>query len=555
MLRFFEDVDRHKILLDAPIVSDDIRNMQNLFDTYKVSWSVEFGHIYSVDRKLTLMLYTEVYNKKRDIQIITHKNRLSKYLHRLGFKSIFISLIKKETVDSEAIRIVLLGGSSDSSPKVINIVKNCSFNNLAFVIVQHVEPHKNGYFDEILQPKTAHKVDYAKDGEKIRTGKIYLAPSDEHLKIENGCFRFTNEKRYNYSRPSISLSYESFSHYYKDSLLAIQECGYAQDGVDKLELLKRNGSKIIIQDAKECEATSMVENAISLGAHNYVFNESTIIAYINFLDKKLNILEWIEYLLEMIYKRYSYDFRLYQRDMIKRRLEVFMIKHDIKSVKNAVCVIIFNKGAFKAFFLEVSINVTKFFRNPTSYRYMAEFMKKMHKHSRSLKIWSAGSSSGKEAYSIAILLSNLGMLDKSLIYATDFNGVIIEDAKNAIYSNESYEVAKENFSKVGLDDSLDNYVMKNDNFMMVNKRIMEKVLFLKHNLATDSSFNEFDIIICKNVIIYFNDNLQKKVFNLIYDSLRFGGHLVLGSSETIPISFTNKFEEFSNDCKIYKKVA
>ena len=147
------------------------------------------------------------------------------------------------------------------------------------------------------------------------------------------------------------------------------------------------------------------------------------------------------------------------------------------------------------------------------------------------------------------------MLNKSLIYATDFNSVIIEEAKNGIYSNKSYIVAQENFSKIGIKYNLADSVSENDSYVIINEEIKKKILFFQHNLVEDSSFNEFDIIICKNVVIYFDNHLQKKVFQLFYDSLKFGGHLVLGESEYIHPLFVEKFEQDNLDSKIFKKVA
>ncbi len=554
MIKFFEGDEVCDIVIDPPMLLDDIDYLKSLLNANYIEYRITFGRIYSLNQKVTTLLYDKIFNNKKKITITTHKNKLNRYLSRLGFKSSFVSLIKDEIVDVQNIKVILIGGSANSSSKIINIIKSISLHNLTLVVVQHVDPKKDGLFDEILQPYTQHKIEYARDIHKLEKSKIYLAPADKHLKIENGRFSLTQEKKHNYSRPSISLSYESFSSQYKESFLAIQECGYSNDGVDALSLLKKNGSIIIIQDPKECEATSMIDKAIAKKTHNYILDEKSIIDYINFLDKKLSLEDWIIYLLDMILERYHYDFRLYQRDMVSRRLEIFMIKHDVKEIKNAVGVILFNKSAFKAFFLELSINVTEFFRDPNSFKSIIKLMDKAYNHSRSIKIWSAGCSSGKEAYSLSIILSHLGILDRSIIYATDFNSVVLDEAKAAIYPKSSYDIALENFKHVGLNDSLDNYVMKNSNFVAINDNIAQKVLFLQHNLVTDSSFNEFNIIICKNVIIYFNDNLQERVFKLIYDSLKFGGHLILGESEMIHLSFRDKFRSFDEKSKIYQKI-
>ena len=555
MLKWFDHKSLCHIVLELPITIDDKLLMSSLFEKNYTSWTLEFGRIYSVDIEIINLLYQEIFENFKDIRIIVHKSKLSRYLHKLGFKATFDSLVKEDVVNIKDIEVVLIGGSADSSSKVLEIVENVSLDNLALVVVQHVEPNRDGTFDKILQRKTQYSVSYAKEGSKVKKAHIYLAPRDKHLQVENGYFYFSDEDKYNYAKPSISLCYESFSNYYKEKLLVIQECGYASDGVDKLELLKKNSSKLIIQDIDECEAKPMITNALSVGVHDYVLNLENIIDYIKILDKRFTKESWLEYLLDMIIKKYSYDFKLYHRDMLSRRFDVFMLKHGIDNIKDAVGVILFNRSAFKGFFLEVSINVTELFRKPSSFKKSSKLLDKFYQGRHNVKIWSAGCSSGEEVYSMAILLDIMKLLDKSIIYATDFNATILEEAKNGVYSKETFALAKRNFEELGLETSLDSYFTENNNFVVINEKIKKKALFFQHNLVEDSSFNEFDIIICKNVVIYFNDNLQDKVFKLFYDSLKYGGHLILGESEMLPSNFLNKFEQISSDCKIFKKVA
>ncbi|MEA2100273.1 MAG: CheR family methyltransferase [Campylobacterota bacterium] len=554
MLKFFDSNHSCHIILELPITSDDYDMLKSLFTKEYSSWHLEFGRVYSIKTDMLNLLYKEIYDNSKHISITTHKNKLNSYLYRRGFKTTFKSLIKQDVLDIENIELVLIGGSADSSSKIIEIVKNVRLHNLALVVVQHVQVDKNGIFDELLQNYTNYKVSYAKDGMKIQKGFIYLAPNNKHLKVKEGFFYLSDDENYNYSKPSISLSYESFSSYYKEKLLVIQECGYASDGVDKLELVKQNSSKLIIQQIEECEAKPMVSNALFLKVHDYVLSLEDIIIYINLLDKRVTKEGWIDYLLEMIYKKYDYDFKLYYRDMVNRRVDIFMAKHDIKSIKNAVGVILFNRSAFKGFFLEVSINVTELFREPKTLKRSADILKKHYKNTYNIKVWSAGCSSGEETYSIAIILDCLGLLEKSIIYATDFNSVVIEEAKNGTYSNKSYEAAQNNFNKIGLETDLDKYLIKNNNYIEIDERIKDKAMFFQHNLIEDSSFNEFDIIICKNVIIYFDKELQNRFFQLFYDSLKFGGYLVLGESETIARVFCDKFKQSEDNCNIFKKV-
>ena len=555
MLKFFEQGVSCTVLLEPPLNISDTQTLSTLFNKDYASWNVEFGRIYGLKADMLNLLYEEIFKNQKNISITTRKNKLNRYLRKLGFSTTFDSLIKDSVVDIENVKLVLIGGSADSSPKILNIIKNTTLDNLSLVIVQHVEPDRVGKFDSILKNDTKYKVSYAKDGEAIKKAHIYLAPNNKHLRVENGCFVLGDDEKSNYAKPSISVSYESFSKYYRESLLVIQECGYASDGVDKLEQLKANGSKLIIQDKRECEAKQMVLNAETLNIHDYILHESDIINYINLLDKKQDLNVWIEYLLEMILKRYGYDFRLYHRDMVERRLGVFMLKHEIKSIKNAVGVVIFNRSAFKGFFLDISINVTEFFRHQESFNTLIKLLNINYKNAHNIKIWSAGCSSGEEVYSMAIILDYIDMLKKSIIYATDFNSVILQEAKNGIYSKEIYELGKTNFNSIDIGNNLDNYFDVNSNFVTVVDKIKEKTNFFEHNLATDSSFNEFDIIICRNVVIYFDDDLQDKVFGLFYDSLKFGGHLILGDSESLNLKYSSKFKQSDDNCKIFKKVA
>ncbi len=351
MLKFFDTPSTCHIILEPPLTQSDTEILKSQLSKEYISWHVEFGRIYSVELVIVEMLYTEIFVNNKNITITTHKNKLNRYFHRLGFKSNFHSLVKQDVVKINNVEVVLIGGSADSSPKIVDIVKKVTLNNLSLVLVQHVEPEKVGIFDEILQNYTKYKVSYAKDGEKIQKQHIYLAMRDKHLIVKDGYFYLDDSRKHNYSKPSVSVSYESFSSYYKEKLLVIQECGFAQDGVDKLESLKRNGSKLILQDISECEAKPMVQNALHVGVHDYSFKLKEIIQYINIIDNKTTREAWIEYLLEQIYEIHDYDFRLYHKDMVYRRLDIFMLKHDIKKIKYSICVIILNRSAFKAFFL------------------------------------------------------------------------------------------------------------------------------------------------------------------------------------------------------------
>jgi len=252
--------------------------------------------------------------------------------------------------------------------------------------------------------------------------------------------------------------------------------------------------------------------------------------------------EMIDFLLEKIKTIYNYNFSTYDRKLIKRRVFVFMEKNEIKELKTAVFVILFDKERFKNFFLEISINVTEFFRENIGSKEFSNSLSNF-RHFQNIKIWSAGCSSAEEVYSTAIVLDNLNLLEKSAIYATDFNKAILQEAKNGLYSNNSYK-DKYNF---------DRYINKYETFFEIKEFLKKNIFFFQHNLIEDNSFNEFNVIICKNVLIYFDESVKERIFQLFYDSLMFGGYLILGKSERLHKKFITKFEEKQTN-KIYRKI-
>ena len=535
-----------------PLNLNDVQELKEILSKKHKFFRLEFMFLFSVSKEMLDLLYDEIIVKSKNIEIVTYSYQLSRYLKNLGFKNSFNSPLTDKIINSSKIEIILLGGSADSSQKIVDFVKYCSLKNLTLIIVQHVESLHLGILDEILKSYTNQKVSYVQDGMLLEKGRIYIAPNNKHLKIEDNYFILNDDNARNFSKPSISISYEAFSKEYKEKLLIVQECGYGEDGVDKFKGAIKNGSKIIIQDPLECSAKPMVLNAIEKHLHHYIFTEKQIINYFNYLDKEYDFDEWLEYLLEKIDEYYNYDFRLYYRDMIKRRIEFFIIRHQIINIKDAVGMILFNKAVFKLFFLDISINVTEFFRYPDAFLEIGKIIKKSHNHN--IKIWSAGCSTGKEVYSLAILFNSLSMDEKLLIYATDYNNVILEEAKNGIYSNKDILQASLNFNKMGLDDDFENYIFKNKSFITISDKIKSKILFFEHNLLLDTSFNEFDVITCMNVLIYFNVDLQIRVLELFYNSLKFGGFLILGESEMIHGVMNDKFEKVSQTCNIFKKV-
>jgi chemotaxis protein methyltransferase CheR len=264
--------------------------------------------------------------------------------------------------------------------------------------------------------------------------------------------------------------------------------------------------------------------------------------------------EELKELLGGIYQRYGYDFRDYRLESLQPILSEIMFKEDLLDFDRFRTRVLRDPEFFEALFLKLSINVTSFFRYPDLFRVLREEVLPYLNSFPHLRIWSVGASTGEEAYSLAILLNELNILDKSIIYATDFNPLVLQKAQNGLYSLATYEQARQNYQKSGGLKQLEEYFQLNNYYARIEPLIQKKVVFFRHNLTTDEEFNEFHLIICKNVLIYFNSELQKSVIELFKHSLHRNGFLVLGRSENM-LRNSRDFIKFKEGLNLFKLAA
>lgn len=256
-------------------------------------------------------------------------------------------------------------------------------------------------------------------------------------------------------------------------------------------------------------------------------------------------------LLTGIYQIYGYDFRNYRFESFKRIFSETMFKENLLNFDSFRTKVLQDYKFFQALFLKISINVTSFFRYPDLFKVLREEVFPYLNSFPHLRIWSVGASTGEEAYSLAILLKELNMLNKSIIYATDFNPLVLQKAQNGLYSLPSYKQAEQNYQKSGGVKQLGEYFHVNNYYAQIDPSIKKKVVFFRHNLTTDKEFNEFHLIICKNVLIYFNSELQESVINMFKHSLHRNGFLVLGRSENL-FRNSHDFTKLKEGLKIFK---
>ncbi len=261
----------------------------------------------------------------------------------------------------------------------------------------------------------------------------------------------------------------------------------------------------------------------------------------------------IDLLLEAIYRKYHYDFKDYARAHLKRRLKYRLKMTQLASFSQMQHKVLYDRTYFESLLLDLSINVTEMFRDPTFYLAIRREVIPRIKDLPFIKIWHAGCATGEEVYSMAILLKEEGLYDKVQIYATDFNTLVLEKAKEAIYPIELIKEYTVNYQKAGGLDSFAEYYSAKYESVILNPGLKERIVFADHNLVTDGVFGEMNVILCRNVLIYFTKKLQARVVELFLDSLAPKGLLCLGSKESLQFSeHYRRFETLVEKEKIYR---
>ncbi len=262
----------------------------------------------------------------------------------------------------------------------------------------------------------------------------------------------------------------------------------------------------------------------------------------------------IDLLLEAVFRRYGHDFRNYSYPSIRRRVWHRISAEKLTGIASLQEKVIRDPFCMKQLFYDFSINVTEMFRDPLFFLSMRENVVPHLRTYPFLRIWVAGCSTGEEVYSLAILLEEEGLLGKSRIYATDINSQVLNQAKNGLFSLKSMKENTDNYIKAGGKRAFSEYYNVEKNRAMFHPRIKDRLVFAQHNLVTDKSFNEFHLILCRNVLIYFNRTLQEQVHDLFYKSLIPFGFLGLGNKESIRFTKqTIQYEDVDNKEKIYRK--
>ena len=259
---------------------------------------------------------------------------------------------------------------------------------------------------------------------------------------------------------------------------------------------------------------------------------------------------------ELIYQKYNYDFRNYAMSSFKRRvLRILELKK--LSVEALIKKLNESPVFINEFLDELTVNVTEMFRDPSFWRIMREeIIPAIMLNHRQFKIWHAGCSSGEEVVSMCIMLKEMGLLHDVQIIATDLDVNILDKAKQITYPAKNMELNEKNYIRFqGTASSLKEYYKEENGNVVFDKNLLTNVQFRKHDLVLGEVFNKFDLVLCRNVMIYFNQTLQNEVLKKFHESLFKYGYLAIGSKESlIWCDYANRFIVVNNEEKLYKKI-
>ncbi|WP_245999683.1 CheR family methyltransferase [Paraflavitalea soli] len=267
-------------------------------------------------------------------------------------------------------------------------------------------------------------------------------------------------------------------------------------------------------------------------------------------DKEMDIL------LQNVLERYGYDFNDYSKASLKRRINRLYALDKFTSFEQFRRQIQTDSTYFRRFVEEITVNVTEMFRDPSFYKAIREEVLPVLATHPFIRIWHAGCSTGEEVYSMAILLQEAGLLKKSLLYATDINPGVLERLRKGIFPLRFIKQYSENYIQSGGKQDFSQYYTAKYDWAKFDEKLAAKMVVATHNLVSDSSFNEFQLIFCRNVLIYFDRNLQNNALQLFDDSLDSLGFLALGAKENLKYApIFRKYKQLDNKERIWRKIA
>ncbi len=437
--------------------------------------------------------------------------------------------------------------------------------NIAFVVIQHLDPTHKSIMSSLLKKYTAMEIAEIADGMKVEKNRVYLAPPNFNIAIiGNTLHHVTPEKSHGMNLP-IDYFFRSLAEDQAERSIGIILSGTGSDGTLGMREIKGAGGMAMAQEETQAKFSGMPKSVIDTGIVDFVLAAESmpgqLIKYARhpYLErsggstiKPADFQITMQKILLLIRKKTGHDFSLYKQNTIRRGIERRMALHQMEQIAEFLRYLEQNENEIESLFKELLINVTRFFRDPEAFGALAmnaiPDLLEHKSHDAPFRIWVPGCSTGEEAYSLAILLIEAMEKQKKTvvlqIFASDIDMEAIDAGRSAIYPESISTDVSEN--------RLNRFFTKEGNSYHVKKKIRECVVFAHHDLAKDPPFSRLDLVSCRNMLIYMDQTLQKKILPVFHYSLADNGVLFLGTSESIG-DFVSSFSTIDTKWKIYRK--
>jgi two-component system, chemotaxis family, CheB/CheR fusion protein len=461
----------------------------------------------------------------------------------------------KETI------VVGVGASAGGLEALQDFFKNMSEKTgLAFVVIQHLSPDYKSLMDELLARHTRIPIQIAKDGTKVEPDNIYLIPPRKNISIfHSKLFLEDQDKKKGLNLP-IDIFFRSLAIEKGRTAIGIILSGTGSDGTLGIKAIKEAGGMIMVQDEKSAKFDGMPRNVISTGLADFIIPPHkmpiTLVEFLShpFVKKdtdrektKIESLDTFSKILMVLREYGGIDFSNYKENTILRRLERRVTINRFENYEEYYNFLNESEKEKEILNKELLIGVTRFFRDTEAFDSLKKTVFPEIASRKSIRIWSAGCSTGEEVYSVAILLNEYiekHKLDCEIkIFATDIDRSSIEYAGKGFYPDSIVADVDPAY--------LTKYFAKVDNGYLVNESIRKNIVFAAHNILKDSPFSKLDLMICRNLFIYFKQEVQSRILSLIYYSIKPAGFLFMGSSETLG-EMVEGYESLDPKWKIYR---
>ncbi len=435
----------------------------------------------------------------------------------------------------------------------------------AFVVIQHLSPDFKSLMDELLGRRTSMRILRAENEMRVEADTVYLIPPKKEMAILDGRLMLTDQDRSGSLSLPIDVFFRSLARDQEEKAVGIVLCGTGSDGSRGIQEIRDGGGLTIAQDPKTTRFDGMPRSAISTGSVDWVLPTSEIppalMGY--FADpiegrvppgrKALKVpKEGVDAILELLNEHYGIDFSCYKPTTVTRRIERRLMIVHASNLEDYVRRLRDDPEELNTLYKDLLIGVTRFFRDAEGFQVLErevipEIMRDRPKN-QPVRVWVAGCATGEEAYSLAILLHEqakaAGYRGEIKIFATDVHRSSLDFAASGLYPESALTGVSS--------DRLASYFTAEDGYYRVTKELRQLVVFAPHNVSSDAPFTRIDLITCRNMLIYLQPQVQKKVITLFHFSLVVGGALFLGASETVG-DLSDEFSPVDRHWRVYRK--